>query len=227
MLLLRNPQETLHLERVLNIEQIHITRQLLENEKREFKTYKNAEYITHVDRLVKAEANFINLYTPLFVTNRDLYYVSSRNLISIEIAPVDPGGFVYNTVTEEGECVLDKAATTWAPYFNDDLINNAFLGAFTLSRMTNWNILRPVTGFSSDLVIERAIESEKTKPEYKLFDLRRPKDIPDQKGQSEEGKILISSWIAKCIDRTKKREEMRGHRKPNRRGGRDSLVGNG
>ena len=182
LLLLRNPQETLHTNRVYHLNQIDERRRALQNENIDFEEYKNAEYITHSDMLVKAEANFINLYTPLFITTKQLYYVSSRNIISIEIAPTDPHKYIYhNNVQGDGECKVDVEATKWTPYFDHELINNAFLGAFNLSNLTNWNILRPVLGFSSDEVIEKS----KMGRQYKLFDLRESHQ--KEKSQQEAG----------------------------------------
>ena len=168
LLLLRNPQETMHTNRVYHLEQIDSRQKSLQNENIDFEEYKNAEYITHSDMLVKAEANFINLYTPLFITTKQLYYVSSRNILSIEMFPTDPSKYVYHDVKGDEGCELDVEATRWFPYFDHDLKNNAFLGAFNLSELTNWNILRPVEKFSSDEVI---LKSEIGR-QYKLFDLR-------------------------------------------------------
>ena len=208
ILLLRNPQETGHLRRVFHDWEIHERRKVLslKNETIDFQDFKDAVYITHSDMIVKAEANFINLYTPLFITTRQLYYVSSRNIISIEIAPVDPNKFVYHEIEgTDGECILDEDATSWSPYFDHELVNRAFLGAFNLSSLTNWNILRPVKDFSSDEVIEKAIQSSKIKLEYKLFDLReehQAKESQEEKKSTSPALRQAAKDPVGCIDKS-------------------------
>ena len=169
LLLLRNPQETLHTNRAYLLDQIDERRRALQNKNIDFEEYKNAEYITHTDSIVKAESDSANLYVSFDLTTEQLHS-SSRNMISVEIVPADPSKLVYHEVKEDGECRLNMEATRWSPYFDHELINNAFIGTFNPENLSNWHILRPIPGFSSDKIID---ESEIGK-KYKYFDLRKP-----------------------------------------------------
>ena len=195
LLLLRNPQETLNseIERVKIIEFNDSTNQVnfqentdlednecpsdvevdarygrclkaSENPKYDLSTM---EYITHTDMIVRAEANLVNLYAPFHISHRQLYYTGSRNLISIEVVPANPEGFVFKDIEDGGECELNQEETKWWPYsLNKDgtrkneeddheLVNYPFVGPFTISNWSNWNILRPAKGFDSDKFIDR------------------------------------------------------------------------
>ena len=119
LLLLRNPQETGDLARVLNMRRAGGTennrykvsrknavsyensfdKQIFDKDIKDMAfdfDINKAEYITHTDTIVKAQANFLNLYMVLHVTTQQLYYIGSRNLIIIEVSPVDPSGFAFH-----------------------------------------------------------------------------------------------------------------------------------
>lgn len=154
LLFIRNPQEVSNMNRVLHQSEIKskISDQKI-NKEINFNLDK-ATYITHTDTIVKAEANFVNLYMPLYITNRQLYYTSSRNLISIEIVPVDPKGFVFKPLSKENDvCELDMKKTEWKPFFNHELVNRPYIGAFNIQNWTNWNILKKIDSLDSDSII--------------------------------------------------------------------------
>ena len=192
LLLLRNPQETLHLSRVLNKDEIDNNREVkIVNEELNF-DISNAEYITHIDTIAKAEANFVNLYMPLYLTTKQFYYVASRNLISIEIVPTDPEFYEFKKVEGDKEsCELDIKKTTWKPFFNHELINHPYIGAFNIQNWTNWNILR----FSSKLNSDQLIEQSKIGKKYKHFNISQSSEgieKTESKQASFEGSIPLA-----------------------------------
>ena len=167
LLLLRNPQETKKLHRVLTEEELKRSKSEVLNERLGFDT-KNAEYISHTDTIIPVQANFVNLYMPLYVTTKQLYYVASRNLISIEIVPVDPAGYYFKEVQAGDACELDLEKTKWKAYYDHELMNRPYVGAFNIQNWTNWNILRHAD-LDSDVIIEKSEIGR----EYKLFNLSR------------------------------------------------------
>lgn len=189
LLLLRNPQETGHLTRVQTEGDMDKNRDKILNE--EFSldienSIENYQYVTHTDTIMKAEANFVNLYMPLYVNTKQLFYVSSRNILSIEIVPVDPSGFVFKEVKKGGFCELDlekMGKNNWRAFRDHELRNRAYIGAFNIQNWTNWNILRPSDNLNSDQIIEK---SEIGK-QYKHFDLHP--DLNDLDNQKDAGEL--------------------------------------
>ena len=186
LLLLRNPQETRKLNRVLSEEDLNKNKKEPLNEKLGFDVHK-PEYISHVDTIVPVEANFVNLYMPLYVTTKQLYYAASRNLISIEIVPVDPAGFHFKEVEEGGECELDLDKTEWRPYYDHELKNRPYVGAFNMQNWTNWNILR-----YADLDSDAIIEKSEIGRQYKLFSLSGEKQKASEKSGKEIGRACVN-----------------------------------
>ncbi len=175
LLLLRNPQETGHLTRVLKDEQLNRNRKEIINEELNF-DIEAPEYITHTDTFVEVEANFVNLYMPLYITAKQLYYVASRNIISVEVVPVDPSDFIFKEVENDGACELDleeMRRRDWKPqpFFEHELVNRPYIGAFNIQNWTNWNILRHSKKFNSDKIIDKAIASGKIDKRYKHFNM--------------------------------------------------------
>ena len=192
LLLLKDPQETQSMGRIYSSEPLEVLR-------KESIDYKNLEYIAHADLIAKVDTKLAKLYVPFNLTTEQLDSMEdSRTLMSIEIVPADPDKFTYHEVTENGECRLDEEATTWSPYFDHELVNYAFVGAFHLNRLTNWNILRPVMGFSSDEIIEQSEAGSKNK----YFDLRKDAKSEDYKGDIPRacvGMLLFSECYEKTI----------------------------
>ena len=181
LLLLRNPQETLHLSRVLNKGDIDEEREnKILNEKFNF-DISNAEYITHIDTVAKAEANFVNLHMPLYLTTQQFYYVASRNLISIEIVPADPAFFTFKEVKGDEFCELDMQKTRWKPFFDHELINHPYIGAFNIQNWINWNILK----FSSKLNSDKLIEQSEIGRKYKHFNISRSMQASSEGNESD------------------------------------------
>ena len=180
LLLFRNPQETLNsgIRRVDFIEFIDSTDETkpqADDNKNPKYDLSTMEYITHTDMVVRTEANLVNLYAPIHISDRQLYYTGSRNLISIEVVPANPEGFVFHEIENGGECELNQAETEWWPYSlhkngskkskteDHELENHPFVGPFTISHWNNWNILRPARGFNSDKFIDRFEEGRKNR----------------------------------------------------------------
>ena len=172
LMLLRNPQETLKVPRVLSPqdlsaqgERLGIFRDI---------DYGKLDYFTHTDMIAKAEANFMNVSIPLYISQRRLYYIASRNLISIQVVPVDPAYFKYDRdyFNTDQACRVDEDKMTeedWRPFFDHELINYPYVGPFNVQDWTNWNILRQAEGLDSDAVISKS----KTGSKYRKFCLRK------------------------------------------------------
>ena len=173
LLLLRNPQEREDMNRMSKSEESNKMRGILLNEQLHSKMFdmEDPEYITHTDLVAKAEANFLNVYMPLYITTQQLYYMASRNLVSIEVVPVDPSGFVFKKVTGDEPCELDLQKTKWKPFpdIKHELTNHPYVGAFNMKDWTNWNPLKR-SYLNSDEIIEKSEIGKK----YKLFDLTNP-----------------------------------------------------
>ena len=155
VLVARNPQENEVIQRVSTVKQHKTLREEVSNEKQS-PQFKDLKYLTHVDTVIKAEANFLNLYMPLSFTKDQMLYLGSRNIISIEVIPADPSKFVFKPIQKEGDtCEIDLEKTEWAPYFDHDLINQPYAGAFNAQAWTNWNVLRSDKHLDTDRIIER------------------------------------------------------------------------
>ena len=165
LMLLRNPQETLKASRIYGPHDLSAQRERLVPF--EDIDYEKSDYFTHTDMIAKAEANFMNLYMPLYISQRQLYYIASRNLISIEVVPVDPAYFKYE-LEENGACRVDEDKMTkrdWRPFFDHELKNHPYVGPFNVQNWTNWNVLRRAEGLDSDAVISKT----KTGSKYRKF----------------------------------------------------------
>ncbi len=178
VLLLRNPQETEDISRVILPETI---KKIRGNPLPE-KYYKDSDYInkmvmgdikgkyiTHIDTIIKASANFINIYTPLYFTMEQFFYLASRNLISIQVIPVDPEGLKFKELSDKKTtCEIDLKKTVWKPYFDHDLITKPYVGVFQTQNWTNWNILQSVAdNFNTDEIID----SDEVGKKYRHFNL--------------------------------------------------------
>lgn len=159
VLLLRNPQETGNTgnwARVNTIDQ--------QNENRNKKStgdqisLTGATYITHTDSVVQSKANFINFYLPIYLSTKQFYYIASRNFVAIEIHPANPLKFKYDK-----DCNVDVENTTWEPYFDHELQNAPYAGAFNVQNWMNWNLLQPVETVNTDEIIEQSETGRKYK----------------------------------------------------------------
>ncbi len=130
----------------------------------------NAQYITHTDSIVRAKANFINFYMPIHLSDRQFYYIASRNLIVIEIYPADPSGYEWKI--ENDECQVDVDTTTWRPFKRHELKNSPYFGAINLPNWFVWNLLQPVD-VDTDELIKRSKRGEK----YRHFTFNETKDM--------------------------------------------------
>ena len=127
---------------------------------------KGAKYITHTDSVVSAKANFINFYMPMFLSTKQFYYIASRNIVVIEAHPANPAKFVYK---DPKTCELDIEKTKWEPFFDHELENAPYAGAFNIQRWINWNLLQPIKGLNTDKIIEQSATGRK----YKHFHFDR------------------------------------------------------
>ena len=156
ILLIRNPQETGEISRLLSPDEAHSRRLEPMNKKADVQIT-GGEYLTHVDTVIKAKANFLNLYMPLHLTAEQIPYLASRNIISIQVVPADPSGFRFKEIEgEEAECELDLDRTVWRPYPDDkhELKTAPYAGAFNIQNWMNWNVLHPQESLDTDAIID-------------------------------------------------------------------------
>ena len=171
VLILRNPQETGHTGHFARVGSTDKHDRERANKIMEDRiNLEGARYITHTDSVVKAKANFINFYMPLYLSTRQFYYIASRNFIVIEIHPADPSRFVYKD-DDEGRCEVDTEKTIWEPFFCDELINSPYVGAINLQNWVNWNLLQPAKQTDTDKIVEQSELGKK----YKHFDFAKYK----------------------------------------------------
>ena len=191
VLILRNPQETGapgKWSRAQSSSSLNKMREQQETD--EYISLEGAQYITHTDSVVKAKANFINFYMPLFLSTKQFYYIASRNFIVIEVHPADPSYFKYNKDRVSGnddECIVDAQKTTWKPYRHHELENAPYVGAFNIQQWVNWNLLQPAKDIDTDAIIESSEIGRK----YKHFNFSR--------SESEKDKPLSSPLITDCV----------------------------
>ena len=173
VLILRNPQETGHTGPFARVGRTDEHDRERANKIMEDRiNLEGARYITHTDSVVKAKANFINFYMPLYLSTRQFYYIASRNFIVIEIHPADPSRFVYKEDDDdEGQCEVDTEETIWEPFFCDELINSPYVGAINLQNWVNWNLLQPAKQTDTDKIVEQSELGKK----YKHFDFAKYK----------------------------------------------------
>ena len=191
VLVLRNPQETGapgNWSRAQSSASLNKMREKKETD--EYISLKGAQYITHTDSVVKAKANFINFYMPLFLSTKQFYYIASRNFIVIEVHPADPEGFIYKNKVSgtDDECIVDAQKTTWKPYRHHELENAPYVGAFNIQQWVNWNLLQPAKDIDTDAIIESSEIGRK----YKHFNFSRSESKKDQP--------LSSPLITDCVD---------------------------
>ena len=175
VLVLRNPQET---GDASSWSRIQTTDKLVQSRNNkvtdEFINLKGAQYITHTDTVVKAKANFINFYMPLYLSTKQFFYIASRNFIVIEIHPADPSGFAYRK-----DCSVDLQKTSWRPFQNHELENAPYVGAYNIQQWVNWNLLQPVQNFNTDEIIEQSEIGRKYK-HFNLSSSKRERENPSQ-----------------------------------------------
>ena len=185
MMLLRNPQETLKLPRVYrDLSRVNI----LNNWQANFNP-ENLDYFTHTDMIVKAEANFMNVYMPLYISNRQFYYIASRNLISIQVAPVDPKHLKYKI--EDDACQVDikeMKAQDWRPFYDHELINHPYVGPFNIQNWTNWNIMSPAEDLDTDALIEKSRDGCKNKE----FSFRKEEYLTETNDSQKSGCLRVN-----------------------------------
>ena len=163
VLVLRNPQETGDSDEWSRVQIMDDLNESRKNEvTKEYISLKGAQYITHTDSVIKAKANFVNFYMPLFLLTEQFYYIVSRNFIVIEIHPADPNYFVYKQENSE-ECIVDTEKTVWKPFRDHELQNNPYVGAFNIQQWVNWNLLQPVSDLNTDEIIEQSEIGKKYK----------------------------------------------------------------
>ncbi|MDE0092213.1 MAG: hypothetical protein OXN83_02875 [Oligoflexia bacterium] len=168
VLVLRNPQETGDSSLWARVQTTDEQNKSRENNITEDRiSLKGVQYITHTDSVVKAKANFINFYMPLYLSTKQFYYIASRNFVVIEIHPADPNYFVYKNKTSEDEgCLVDTKETVWKPYLAHELENTPYVGAYNIQQWVNWNLLQPIKDINTDEIIEQSEIGKK----YKHFD---------------------------------------------------------
>ena len=184
ILLLRNPQETGDISRIIDpktidaIRSTPVPRKYQQDEKYINKIVTNnvkGKYITHIDTIIKASANFVNIYMPLYFTTEQFFYLASRNLISIEVIPFDPSGFKFKPlVGKTTTCEIDFENTVWKPYFDHDLIVKPYVGVFQVQNWTNWNILQPM---ADDFNTDKIIDADEIGKKYRHFNLHSGSDF--------------------------------------------------
>ena len=180
VLVLRNPQETGNTDiwaRVKTTEELNQSRQ--NNVTEDQISLRGAKYITHTDSVVKAKANFINFYMPLYLSTKQFYYIASRNFIVIEIHPADPSLFRY----KDSNCSVDTQKTIWKPYWNHELENAPYVGAINIQRWVNWNLLQRVKDFNTDQIIDQSEIGKK----YKHFNFSKEEQPSNQNISVSEG----------------------------------------
>lgn len=191
LMVLKNLQDTghLHLDPILTRDDLTEEREQTLNQGMHLDT-ENLEYITHTDTIIKVGANLVDLDIPLHFTGKQIYdndiasSFPSRNIISIEIVPVDPSGFVFKEVNgdEIPVCLLNVEKTQWKPFYDHDLENIPHVGIFNIESGVNWNLLQPVKNMNSDEIID---QSEVGRAERKFI----LNDFTDQSNEAELNSI--------------------------------------
>ena len=163
LLVMRNPQEVGDAPRTqLKENYENNARNEVYNEKLA-PHFPTGEYLTHVDTVIRARANFANMYVPIQFNTEQLLYLGSRNYLSIQMLPADPREFVFNLNRKNNECELDLKRTQWKPFLDHDLETIPFSGPFTPQNWTNWNVLQPTPNLKTDKIIEQSETGKKFK----------------------------------------------------------------
>ncbi|MGI9548796.1 MAG: hypothetical protein ACR2M7_02290 [Bdellovibrionales bacterium] len=212
IMILRNPQETEDLPRVIQtktLDKIRETRVPLESitnsvtdkdedfVKSVVTNRLKGRYITHIDTVIRASANFVNMYVPLHFNKDQFFYIASRNMISVQVIPVDPEGFQFKEINaSRSTCEIDFKKTQWKPFFDHDLITKPYVGAFQIPNWTNWNILQPLSGFNTDEIIDENEVGRK----YKHFNLSSKESVDSKPVDSKIKPIVINGIENPCKD---------------------------
>ena len=163
--------------------------------------FTSGEYLTHVDTVVKARANFANMYVPVQFNTQQFLHLGSRNHLSIQMYPADPRHFAYKKGSSS--CELDLKKTKWKPYNDHDLEIIPYSGPFTPQNWTNWNVLQPTPKLKTDSIIDQSITGKK----HRYFSMDSlapsrhnmvPEELVETKGQ-EPGNPLKNSELAKKL----------------------------
>ena len=164
ILILRNPQEAKIEDRADSMKEIWARKSQVHEGPGDLT---GSRYITHFDSVVDVKADFVNFHMPLVLSTDQIYYVSSRNQIVIEIHPADPREFVYK-LNKENQCEIDYEKTKWKPFIADELKNRPYVGVYNVHLWQNWNILQPVDTDSVNL--DKLIDDTGYGQAFKHFD---------------------------------------------------------
>ena len=190
VLLMRNPQESHHQPRVILKERHDRKMKELVVNRQQGPSFHGGEYLTHVDTVVQVRINWVNMYVPTSFNTEQFLYLGSRNQLSIEVYPADPGGFVYKRKKSRlGECELDLKKTEWRPYKDHDLQTEPYTGPFQPQEWTNWNVLQPAPHLNTDSIVN---QSEKGR-RYRRFTLHSD----HSGGPSEQNGEMKNSSVKK------------------------------
>ena len=177
ILIVRNPQETGSSKTTETEAQNKKRKKILFNSATQLQL-NDLKYLSHIDTVVKVEANFVNPYIPIEFTSEQLIYLASRNLVIIHMVPADPEK--YKEAMLEGKEEKDR----WFPYEDHDLITFPYAGPMNVQNWTNWNILQE--GCNRD-------------EEGKIIDCLRTDDII---AQSEEGSKYMLFRLDGLVNRS-------------------------
>ena len=162
VLILRSPKESRDVLRVQKQEELRRQGSKVA-QKDSISFLKEGDYITHTDSVVRAKANFVNFYMPIYLSTKQMYYIASRNMIVIQIYPADPECIKYN---EDGS--VDKKQTQWKAFLGHDLINTPYTGVLNLQNWVNWNLLQ-----KAEIDTDKIIKSSEIGSKYKHFDFSK------------------------------------------------------
>ena len=141
-LIARSPQETGSVPRVEVKKKVSRESEAVLNHQQKLR-FKNLEYLTHTDTVVRVEANFVNMFIPIEFNTEQLLYLASRNLVVLQMAPANPDKFRFRKREGRDEaCHLDTARTEWEAFTDHDLVTLPYAGPFNSQNWTNWNILQ-------------------------------------------------------------------------------------
>ena len=156
LLITRSPQETKEHPRVISEDQNVRHREEIVNNKLA-PVFNEGRYITHMDNVIKAQANYTNMYAPIQFNKEQLYYVGSRNRIILQLAPADPQYYKYDQLENTRDvCRINLNKTKWKPYLKHDLVTYPYSGPFNPQDWTNWNILQPSPHLKTDKIIAQS-----------------------------------------------------------------------
>ena len=191
LLITRSPQETNENPRIISEDQNNKNRAEINNYKIA-PQFKDGHYITHVDTVIKTQANFANVYTPVQFNKQQLYYIGSRNRIILQMVPADPKEFKYNKLSETlDSCAINEKETKWKPFLDHDLITFPYAGPFNPQEWTNWNILQASSHLKTDDIIQQSEEGKK----LQLFNMNSAVCNHNLSEQCEGSKMSTASEV--------------------------------